>query len=301
LRHRRLLPPWCARNGRKRAGSATAGVQLVIGGGCQSAVQVAVTRLSLGCQRLSNGCQMGPGGPHACGALQRALKRRSSHVHAIVRLPGVTVTVPHLRASSARGIDTAPDHQKSASRRRRHATPPARCARGKRSRRAQAHAQRREHASACRRVRASACRTARAAAHASPSAQGRPGSSMISPEAINGEAATLEPAHVVFGTAARCAATHVLRRRCDEWGTRVPASWHRSPPPQRIITRFDAFASLDVAWSASVQRQHPSARSSPDSVQPTLAETARCGVRMRFTNGNGCQAARRGRCTRRDR
>ena len=137
--------------------------------------------------------------------------------------PIVTATVPHQRTSSARGIDTAPDQQKSASRRRLNASPPARCARGKRSRRAHAHNPRRAYASACRRVRASASRSARAAAHASPPAQGLPGSSMNTPEAINVTVATAEPAHVVFGTAARGAATHVMRRRCARIGSLDPS------------------------------------------------------------------------------
>ena len=172
-------------------------------------------------------------------------KRRSSHEHASERLQAVTLTVPHQRGSSASGKDTAPDQQKSASRRHLNAWPPARCARGKQSRHAHAHEQRRGHALLCRRVRASACRRARAAAHASPTAQGRPSSSMISPEAINGEAATAEPALAVFGTAARGAATHVMLRRCGEWGTRIPASWHRAHPRtanSRCFTRFVLWA-----------------------------------------------------------
>ena len=181
-----------------------------------------VARLTLTAQAAREGLQHAGDGRRAPIAAASArlrcstasAKRRSSHEHASERLQAVKLTVPHQRGSSARGKGTAPDQQKSASRRRRLATPAARCARGKRSCHAQPHAQRREHASTCRRVRASASRSARAAAHASPTAQGRPGSSMISPEAINGEAATAEPALAVFGTAARGAATHVLRRRC---------------------------------------------------------------------------------------
>ncbi len=142
-------------------------------------------------------------------------------------------------------MGAAPDQQKSASRRRLHAWPPARCARGKRSRRMHAHKQRRAHALLCRRVRASACRTARAAAHASPSAQGRPGSSMISPEAVNGAGTTEVPALAMFGTSARGAATHVVQRRCGEWGTRIPASWHRAHPRTASSRQFTRF----VLWA----------------------------------------------------
>jgi hypothetical protein len=49
-----------------------------------------------------------------------------------------------------------------------------------------------------------------------------------------------------------------------------------------------------------IQRQQPSARSGPDGVQPTRAETARRGVCLRCDNGGGGQAAHRGSCTRRD-
>ena len=53
---------------------------------------------------------------------------------------------------------------------------------------------------------------------------------MISPEAIYGAITTAEPALVVFGTAARGAATHVLQRLCGEVGTRIPATWHGAHP-----------------------------------------------------------------------
>ena len=132
-----------------------------------------------------------------------ATKRTQSSAFWVSRQPFST------SAQARSAVKRAPGQQKSAFRRRRHATPPARCASGKLSRRAHAHEQRRRHASACRRVRAAACRSARAAAHVSPPAQVRPGNSMIPREAINGVVATAEPALAVLGTAARGAATHV--------------------------------------------------------------------------------------------
>jgi hypothetical protein len=71
-------------------------------------------------------------------------------------------------------------------------------------------------------------------------------------------------------------------------------------PAYRELTAFYAFRTLGAAWSAQIQRRHPSARSSPDGGQPTLVATARHVVRTRCANNIGCQAARRRRCTRRD-
>jgi hypothetical protein len=58
-------------------------------------------------------------------------------------------------------------------------------------------------------------------------------------------------------------------------------------PAYRKLTVFHAFCTLDAAWSAPNQRQHPSAQSSPDGGQPLLAASARHVVRMRCANGNG--------------
>jgi len=163
---------------------------------------------------------------HACAALRGASQRCSGPKHAPGLLLPVTAAVWHQRTSATRGRSAAPGRRKTAFRRCRHASPPARSLRGKLDCRATTYEQRRARVLDWRRVRAPVCRTARAAACAGLSAQTRPVSSMTSPGAANDVCCATKPVRLAFGSAARGAGMHANRRRCGGNKSLVLARWH---------------------------------------------------------------------------